>query len=76
MVSFVEVIGGGNGGLYRGRRSKAGDAFPQLLDAWVDEDHLVRVDDLCGNELDLASLGFDLVLRLGLAAQCITRQWC
>jgi transposase len=32
--------------------------FPERLDDWIDEDHLVRVVDLFVDQLDLAGLGF------------------
>lgn len=32
--------------------------FPDRLDDWIDEDHLVRVVDLFVDELDLPVLGF------------------
>jgi transposase len=35
--------------------------FPERLDDWIGEDHLVRVVDLFVDQLDLADLGFDRV---------------
>ena len=32
--------------------------FPDRLEDWIDEDHLVRVVDLFVDQLDLAGLGF------------------
>lgn len=35
--------------------------FPERLEDWIDEDHLVRVVDLFVDELDLNGLGFGRV---------------
>jgi len=33
--------------------------FPDRLEDWIDEDHLVRAVNLFVDQLDLAGLGFD-----------------
>lgn len=33
--------------------------FPEHLEDWIDEDHLVRVVDMFVDQLDLADLGFE-----------------
>jgi transposase len=50
--------GGRHVGIYRGRGAKSGDAFPDRLEDWIDEDNPVRVIDLFVGEIDLTGLGF------------------
>lgn len=47
MAGFIE-------GVDRGQAS----LFPERLDDWIGEDHMVRVVDLFVDELDLVALGF------------------
>lgn len=47
MSGFIEGVAGGQRVL-----------FPDWLEDWIDENHLVRVVDLFIDELDLAELGF------------------
>jgi hypothetical protein len=42
--------------------------FPERLEDWIGEDHLVRVVDLCVDQLDLAALG----LRTLTSRRCAT----
>ena len=48
MAGFIEGVG-----------RERSTLFPERLEDWVDEDHLVRVVDLFVEELDLSGLGFE-----------------
>lgn len=50
MSGFIEGVG----------RHRA-TLFPERLEDWIGEDHLVRVMDLFVDQLDLADLGFERV---------------
>jgi len=52
--------------------------FPERLDDWIGEDHLVRVVDLFVDQLDLAALGFQrhATPRPALGGQGIIRRCC
>ncbi len=50
--------------------------FPERLEDWIGEDHLVQVVDLFVDQLDLADLGFKRVAMRGLGGRDIIRQFC
>ena len=45
-------------GFIKGTSREQTDLFPDRLEDWISEDHLVWVVDLFVDELDLPSLGF------------------
>jgi transposase len=53
-----EKAGAGMAGSSRASTGAQSTLFPERLEDWVGEDHLVRVVDLFVKQLDLSELGF------------------
>jgi len=50
--------------------------FPDRLEDWIGEDHLVRVVDLFVEELDLQVLGFERCVPARTGARATTHPFC
>lgn len=57
-VRLLQVGRRGMAGFIEGMNREQTTLFPERLEDWIYEDHLVRVVDLFVDELDLAELGF------------------
>jgi transposase len=65
MAAFIEGVG-----------REQSTLFPERLEDWVGEDHLVRVVDLFVEELDLSDLGFERAMPARRGGPATIRRCC
>ena len=59
VIRFSRILSGGSGeAFFEGMDRGQSTLLPECLEDWVGEENLVRVIDVCVDELDLGGLGF------------------